>query len=139
MRTIKILAKRIISAMNSLPLEDPRDLAARDIINQFYNKIFAKEGENMPKEIYLCGFNTKDHRKHEDFKRIFELCDDWGIKVPDEVQEYFANEVTPHPLGREIPLPLQDYSDLRTGARGYMIKVDRIPKEVDLIVTYMES
>jgi hypothetical protein len=72
--------------------------------------------------------------KFKEMKTIYEMCEKNNIRIPDEVDDYFGDNV-PDDLGMEVDIPCEEYKD--EYSEGYKIDVSKIPKKVKFIKCVM--
>lgn len=85
---------------------------------------------------HVDGFTPPDE-KWEKMKAIWNSCEDAGVKIPDEVLDFFDGESPNGKPGQETSLEgcAKEWSD-GDSRQGYEIEVDKIPEKVKFIRVY---
>lgn len=77
----------------------------------------------------VVGFRPPDETWKR-MKAIWDACDVAGVSIPDEVMEFFDDQV-PDPSGVEVKIEAREWrGDMRD---GYEVDVDQIPAGVKVI------
>jgi hypothetical protein len=74
--------------------------------------------------------------KFRKMKAIYDLCEEQGIDIPDEVEDFFDGE-RPDENGVKIYLTrheaVKEYSNSEYAEEGYNIQLDKLPKDIKII------
>lgn len=88
-------------------------------------------------DCYVNGIKPANE-KFKQMKAIWDMCDKADIKVPEEVGDFFGWEepsqygvvVSQNELGDAIEELKEEYTD------GYLVYLDRLPKDVKVLKFY---
>lgn len=89
----------------------------------------------MSMSTYVVGFKPPDETWKK-MKAVWDACEVAGIKIPDEVMEYFNHE-RPDDIGVKMNMSIKTHECLSEysgdGESGYEIDVTKLPKDVTVI------
>lgn len=90
----------------------------------------------MSVSIHAVGFRGKDE-KWDQMKSIWETCQNAGVSIPDEVEDFFGGENPGDKPGLEIDIDeaSQEWSD--DHREGFEIDISKLPKGLKFIRFYM--
>lgn len=90
----------------------------------------------MSTDLYFNGIKPPDN-KWKQMKKIYDSCQDAGVTVPEEVQEFFEDE-PPDESGVVVSLPSDTYTEWRTECYwGYEIDLTKLDKNIKLLRVYL--
>lgn len=89
----------------------------------------------MGMSTYVVGIKPADE-KFKKMKSIYDLCEEQGIDIPDEVEDFFDGE-RPDEKGVTIYLSETDgvyeYRNGEYAQEGYEVQIDKLPKDIKIL------
>ena len=89
----------------------------------------------MSADYYVQGFIPPDERFRE-MKAVYDTCKKAGIDIPQKVSEFFNHE-EPDENGVSIDLELLPCCKEAENGPGFIIDIDKLPKDVKVIKFYV--